>query len=70
MVNSAAARLASNCSGRLAPTIGAVTAVALLAYLLGAGSEEPARLNVDVGVEKREREFGGGDIDDQDAAFA
>jgi len=51
-------------------TIGAVTAVALLAYLLGAGSEEPARLNVDVGVEKREREFGGGDIDDQDAAFA
>jgi hypothetical protein len=51
-------------------TIGAVTAVALFAYLLGAGSEKPAGLDVDVRVEKREREFGGGDVDDQDPALA
>ena len=51
-------------------TIGAVTAVALFAYLLGAGSEKSAGLDVHVGVEKREREFGGGDVDDEDPALA
>ncbi|HEX3550078.1 MAG TPA: stage II sporulation protein M [Candidatus Elarobacter sp.] len=60
--------------------IGAVTAVALLAYLLTSGrdarrparapSKEPARLHVDVGVEQRDGELGGGDVDDQDAAIA
>jgi uncharacterized membrane protein SpoIIM required for sporulation len=50
--------------------IGAVTGVALAAYLGLAGSEQRARLQVDVDVEQREAEFGGRDVDDADAAFA
>jgi uncharacterized membrane protein SpoIIM required for sporulation len=56
--------------------IGAVTAVALLVYLLGAGRErrarlqQAARLDVDVRVEQRDGELGGRDVDDQHAAFA
>ncbi|HEX3464489.1 MAG TPA: stage II sporulation protein M [Candidatus Elarobacter sp.] len=59
--------------------IGAVTAVALLAYLLGAGrersaamprSQESAGLDVDVGVEQRDRQLGRGDVDDQNPAVA
>jgi uncharacterized membrane protein SpoIIM required for sporulation len=60
-------------------TIGAISAVALLAYLLGAGreragaaraSQEAAGLDVDVGVEQRDRQLGGGDVDDQNPAVA
>jgi len=61
--------------------IGAITAVALLAYLLGSGnagtrrasrdrSQEAAGLDVDVGVEQRDRQLGGGDVDDQNPAVA
>ncbi len=50
--------------------IGAFTAVALFAYLLGAGSQKSTRLDVDVRVEQREREFGSGNIDDQNTATA
>jgi uncharacterized membrane protein SpoIIM required for sporulation len=50
--------------------IGAVTAVALLAYLLGAGLQEPARLDVDVRVEERDGQLRGGDVHDQDPAIA
>lgn len=57
--------------------IGAITGVALLAYLLGSGgtpnpdrSEEAARLDVDVRVQQRDRQLGGGDVDHQDPALA
>jgi uncharacterized membrane protein SpoIIM required for sporulation len=57
--------------------IGAVTAVALLAYLLGAGTrrapallQQAAGLDVDVRVEQRDRQLRGGDVDDQDPAVA
>jgi uncharacterized membrane protein SpoIIM required for sporulation len=61
--------------------IGAATAVALAAYLLGAGnagtrrasrdrSQEAAGLDVDVRVEQRDRQLGGRHVDDQDAAIA
>jgi uncharacterized membrane protein SpoIIM required for sporulation len=50
--------------------IGAATAIALLAYLLGAGSQQATRLDVNVGVEQRHGELGGGDVDDQDPAVA
>ena len=51
--------------------IGACTALALAAYLLGAGrSEQAARLDVDVRVQHRDAELGGGDVDDQHAALA
>ena len=62
-------------------TIGAITAVALFAYLLGAGragtrrasrdrSEEAAGLDVDVRVEERDGQLGGRDVDDQHPAVA
>ncbi len=55
--------------------IGIATGIALLAYLLGAGArgralQHPARLDVDVGVEQRDGELRGGDVDDEDAAIA
>ncbi len=54
--------------------IGAVTGVALLAYLLGGGarrrSEKPAGLDLDVGVEQRDRQLGGRDVDDEHPAIA
>ncbi|MEA2689938.1 MAG: hypothetical protein QOD51_2545 [Candidatus Eremiobacteraeota bacterium] len=59
--------------------IGAVTAVALLAYLLGAGtqrrerdgrSEKAAGLDVDVRVEQRDGQLGGRDVDHQNPAVA
>jgi hypothetical protein len=50
--------------------IGAATAIALLAYLLGAGSQQPARLDLNVGVEQRDGELRSGDVDDQDPAVA
>jgi uncharacterized membrane protein SpoIIM required for sporulation len=60
--------------------IGALTALALAAYLLGAGRaatrraardrlQEAAGLDVDVGVEQRDGQLGGRDVDDHDAAF-
>ena len=51
--------------------IGALTAIALAAYLSLSGRSEPsARLDLDVGIEQREREFGGGDVDDENSALA
>ena len=53
--------------------IGAATAVALFVYLYAGGrrrSEQAAGLDVDVRVEQRDGEFGGGDVDDQHAAIA
>ncbi|HEY4441222.1 MAG TPA: stage II sporulation protein M [Candidatus Elarobacter sp.] len=52
--------------------IGGATAVALVAYLALAGrrSEQSARLDLDVRVEQRDGELGGGDVDDQHAALA
>jgi uncharacterized membrane protein SpoIIM required for sporulation len=51
--------------------IGACTALALVSYLLGAGrSEQAAGLDVDVRVQQRDAELGGGDVDDQHAALA
>ena len=52
--------------------IGAVTALAMLAYFLGAGRrlEQTARLDLDVRVEQRDGQLGGGDVDDQHAASA
>ena len=60
--------------------IGAATALALAAYLLGCGrrgsrrasrdaSEQAAGLDVDVRVEQRDGELGGRDVDHQNAAF-
>ncbi|GAC1583610.1 MAG: stage II sporulation protein M [Candidatus Elarobacter sp.] len=54
--------------------IGVATAVALLAYFLGAGparaSKDAARLDVDVRVEERDRQLRGGNVDDQNPAVA
>ncbi len=60
--------------------IGGLTAIALLAYLLASGarrerragerSEQAARLDVDVRIEQRDGQLGGGDVDDQDSATA
>ena len=50
--------------------IGLLTAVTLLAYLCCAGLQQPARLDVDVRVQQRERQLGGGDVDDEDPALA
>jgi uncharacterized membrane protein SpoIIM required for sporulation len=61
--------------------IGAITAVALLAYLLGSGSartrrpaggasQEAAGLDVDVRVEERDRQLGGRDVHDENPAVA
>ncbi len=50
--------------------IGAATGIALIAYLLGAGLQKPARLDVDVRVEERDGELGGRNVDDQDPAVA
>jgi uncharacterized membrane protein SpoIIM required for sporulation len=49
---------------------GAFTAIALLAYLLGAGLQQPARLDLDVRVEERDGQLGGRNVDDQDPALA
>ena len=51
-------------------TFGAITAIALLTYLLGAGSKKAARLDVDVRVKQRDRQLGRGDVDDEDPALA
>ncbi|MBV9438976.1 MAG: stage II sporulation protein M [Candidatus Eremiobacteraeota bacterium] len=52
--------------------VGMLTAVGLLLYLgaTGRGSQKPARLDVDVGIEERDAELGGGDVDDEHTAFA
>ena len=55
--------------------LGMATGVALLAYLLGAGTrsrglEQAAGLDVDVGVEQRDGQLGGGDVDDEHRAIA
>lgn len=51
--------------------IGACTALALVSYLLGAGrSEQAAGLDIDVRVQQRDAELGGGDVDDQHTALA
>jgi uncharacterized membrane protein SpoIIM required for sporulation len=57
--------------------IGAATAVALLAYVLGAGRrrrgaplQQASRLDVDVRVEQRDGQLRGGDVDHQDPAVA
>jgi len=50
--------------------IGAVTGVAMLAYLLGAGSQKAARLDVDVRVEERDAQLGGRDVHDENPAVA
>jgi len=50
--------------------IGGATAVALFAYLLFAGLQKPARLDLDVGVEQRDGQLGGRNVDDQDSALA
>ena len=53
--------------------IGVLTAIGLLAYLLGAGterSEQSARLDVHVRVEQRNGQLGGRHVDDEDAAIA
>ena len=53
--------------------IGVLTAIGLLAYLLGAGtrrSQQPARLDVDVRVEQRDGELGRGHVDDEHPAIA
>ena len=57
--------------------IGAVTAVALLAYLLGAGtqnaprpSKQTAGLDVDVRIEERDGQLRGGDVDHENPAVA
>ena len=51
-------------------TIGAITAVALLAYLLGAGLQKTTGFDVDVGVEEGDGQLGRGNVDDQNAAVA
>jgi uncharacterized membrane protein SpoIIM required for sporulation len=54
-------------------TIGAITGIALLAYLFGGGRaalEKPARLDVDVRVEQGDGQLRGGDVDHQDTALA
>jgi uncharacterized membrane protein SpoIIM required for sporulation len=52
--------------------VGAATAVVLALYLFaaGRGSEQAARLDGDVGVEQRDGEPRGGDVDHQDPAVA
>ncbi|MBV8579156.1 MAG: stage II sporulation protein M [Candidatus Eremiobacteraeota bacterium] len=50
--------------------IGALTAVALIAYLIGAGSKKSTGLDVDVRVEQRDGQLGGRDVDDQNPAIA
>jgi uncharacterized membrane protein SpoIIM required for sporulation len=53
--------------------VGGATAIALFAYLLFGGRaplQQPARLDLDVGVEQRDGQFDGRDVDDQNAALA
>jgi uncharacterized membrane protein SpoIIM required for sporulation len=53
--------------------IGVLTAIGLLAYLLGAGTErsqQAARLDVDIRVEQRDAELGSRHVDDENPAIA